>query len=110
MARALETMSAIAPTGVIPRFAESGTPGYGVVPSNPMAWERLSRAARVYVSLVIVVGAAALVQFRPRTVPDPLLFVVLLLAACLTASWKVNLLIPLRSGSTLSVSIAAKLM
>jgi len=75
-----------------------------------MAWELLPRAARLYVVTVTVAGSLTLLQFIPRTAPDPVLFGVLLLAACLTAAWKVNLLIPLGSGSTLSVSIAAKLM
>jgi signal transduction histidine kinase/ActR/RegA family two-component response regulator len=105
-------MSTTAPTGLIARFGLGGQPRpmHDAAPPGPMAWERLSRAARVYVSMVIAVGAVVLVQFRPRTAADPWLFAVLLLLACLTASWKVNLLIPLRSGSTLSVSIAAKLM
>ena len=42
--------------------------------------------------------------------PDPGTFFFLLLAACLTSAWKVNLPIPLASGSTLSVSYAANLM
>ena len=74
------------------------------------AWRRLPRAARVYVALVTALGGVTLVAFFPRTLPDPVLLGILLAAACLTAVWKVNLLIPLGSGSTLSVSIAAKLM
>ena len=79
-------------------------------PKNPLAWEVLPRAARVYVAAVIAGGWFTFVQFLPRAISDPLLFGVLLVTACLTAAWKVNLLIPLGSGSTLSVSIAAKLM
>jgi signal transduction histidine kinase/ActR/RegA family two-component response regulator len=54
-------------------------------------------------------GAAVLLALFPTEFSQPWLFVGLVLAACLTASWKVNLLIPLGSGSTLSVSCAAKL-
>jgi signal transduction histidine kinase/CheY-like chemotaxis protein len=77
---------------------------------NPFAWSRLPVGARWYVAGVIAAGVAVLARFFPRTLPDPVLFPMLLLAACLTAAWKVNLLLPLKSGSTLSVSIAAKLM
>jgi signal transduction histidine kinase len=77
---------------------------------NEAAWRHLPRAARVYVTIVTALGGVMLIAFFPRTFPDPALFGVLLATACLTAVWKVNLLIPLGSGSTLSVSIAAKLM
>src|SRR3954466_2028491 len=40
----------------------------------------------------------------------PELFLALLLLCCVTSLWKVNLPIPLASGSTLSVSYAANLM
>jgi signal transduction histidine kinase/ActR/RegA family two-component response regulator len=70
----------------------------------------LPRAPRVYVALVVAGGAATLVASVPRTFPDPGLFLFLLLAACLTSAWKINLPIPLASGSTLSVSYAADLM
>ena len=48
--------------------------------------------------------------FFPRTFPEPLLFSVLVVLACVTSVWKVNLPIPLASGSTLSASYAANLM
>ena len=70
----------------------------------------LQRAARAYVSLVIFAGAATMVLFIPRSIPDPGTFFFLLLATCVTSAWKVNLPIPLASGSTLSVSYAANLM
>ena len=44
------------------------------------------------------------------TYPQPVLFAVLLVFACLTSIWKVNLPITLTNGSTLSVSYAANLM
>ncbi len=70
----------------------------------------LPPAARAYVWLVIASGAATLVAFFPHAFPDPGLFFFLLLAACVTSAWKVNLPIPLTSGSTLSVSFAADVM
>jgi signal transduction histidine kinase/CheY-like chemotaxis protein len=73
-------------------------------------WVVLPRAARIYVSLVIVAGAACLVISFPRTVPQPLLFATLAAFACVTSVWKVNLPIAVANGSTLSVSYAANLM
>ena len=75
-----------------------------------LGFGRLPRAAQFYVVIVIAVGALSFAAFFPRTYPQPLLFVALLLWACLTSTWKVNLPIPLASGSTLSVSYAANLM
>jgi signal transduction histidine kinase/ActR/RegA family two-component response regulator len=75
-----------------------------------MSWQALPRPARVYVVAVLLAGSGALLALLPQSYPEPILFVVALAAACLTAAWKVNLLIPLGSGSTLSVSYAAKLM
>ena len=78
--------------------------------ADDMSWHVLPASARVYVALVLGLGGAALVALFPRILPQPALFAALVAAACLTAAWKVNLLIPLGSGSTLSVSCAAKLM
>jgi signal transduction histidine kinase/ActR/RegA family two-component response regulator len=75
-----------------------------------LAWRLLPRVAQVYVSIVIVAGAAGLVLTLPRTYPEPFLFVSLLTLACLTSAWKVTLPLSLTSGSTLSVSYAADLM
>jgi signal transduction histidine kinase/ActR/RegA family two-component response regulator len=75
-----------------------------------LAWSTLSRAAQLYVATVIVVGASEFVAFFPHAYPRPVLFAVLLIAACLTSVWKVNLPISLASGSTLSGSYAANLM
>jgi signal transduction histidine kinase/ActR/RegA family two-component response regulator len=75
-----------------------------------MTLRSLPRAARLYVGLMIAAGAAAAVAVAPRALPDPATFFFLLLAVCLTSAWKVNLPIPLASGSTLSVSYAANLM
>jgi signal transduction histidine kinase/CheY-like chemotaxis protein len=72
--------------------------------------ERLPRVAQGYVGLVIGSGAMLLAVYPPPALPQPLLAASLLLASCLTSAWKVNLPIPLASGSTLSVSYAADLM
>jgi hypothetical protein len=71
---------------------------------------RLQRATRLYVGIVIAAGAAAFVALFPLTFPRPLLFLLLLVAACLTSVWKVNLPISQASGSTLSVAHAAEFM
>ena len=72
--------------------------------------KKLPAAARAYVALVILAGAVTAVAFFPRTFPDPAIFFFLLLASVVTSAWKINLPIPLASGSTLSVSYAANLM
>jgi signal transduction histidine kinase/CheY-like chemotaxis protein len=87
------------------RRAEIRTPGPG-----GLSWSALPGTAQLYVAVVVVSGTIVLVGSFPLAYPKPLLFLGALLAACLTAAWKVNLPIPLTSGSTLSVSCAAKLM
>src|SRR5260370_2527514 len=67
-------------------------------------------AAKRFVILVTVAGAIALGASLPLAFPRPALFFVLLAASCVTSAWKINLPIPLASGSTLSVSYAADLM
>jgi signal transduction histidine kinase/ActR/RegA family two-component response regulator len=78
-------------------------------PPSDMSWQVLPPMAQLYVTAVMGSGAAVLLALFPTDFSEPWLLVGLVLAACLTASWKVNLLIPLGSGSTLSVSCAAKL-
>ena len=75
-----------------------------------LAWIDLPPIAQAYVIAVGCAGAYALFQSLPKTFNQPLLFGGLLIAACLTSLWKVNLPLPLTSGSTLSVSYAADLM
>jgi signal transduction histidine kinase len=75
-----------------------------------LGWRALPRAARLYVAGVTAIGATAIVVLAPRSVPDPALFLFLLLTVCVTSAWKVNLPLSLVSGSTLSVSYAADLM
>jgi diguanylate cyclase (GGDEF)-like protein/putative nucleotidyltransferase with HDIG domain len=68
--------------------------------------QTLPLTARIYVSLVVIVGAVLVAVLGPRaTFQDPLLFTVLLLLSALTSAFKVSL--PLaKSGSTMSVSYA----
>jgi signal transduction histidine kinase len=75
-----------------------------------LGWRALPRVARLYVTAVTAIGATAIVVLAPRVVPDPALFLFLLLTVCVTSAWKVNLPLSLVSGSTLSVSYAADLM
>ena len=75
-----------------------------------LAWSRLPRIAQLYIAGVMLAGGWTLVQLFPSSLPQPALFSVLLVIAGLTSVWKVNLPIPLASGSTLSVSYAADLM
>ena len=89
----------------VPR--SGGTPP---VPPDELSWHALPTAARLYVVTVIVFGVAAFAAFLPLAFPRPIAFTVLLILACLTSVWKVNLPIPLASSSTLSVSDAASLM
>src|SRR5262245_52897494 len=75
-----------------------------------LSWSALPLAAQLYVALVVAGGTMVLVASFPLAYPKPVTFIGALMAACLTAAWKVNLPIPVASGSTLSVSSAAKLM
>jgi PAS domain S-box-containing protein len=62
------------------------------------------------VGAVVIAGALALlIQVPVEWPPKPILFATLILASMITSAWKVNLPIPLASGSTLSVSYAADL-
>jgi len=77
---------------------------------DDLSWRTLPPTAQFFVAVVIAVGAFVLVAFFPLTYPRPWLYAALLVSACLTSVWKVNLPISLASGSTLSVSHAAELM
>ncbi|MGE5813784.1 MAG: hypothetical protein ACM36C_04790, partial [Acidobacteriota bacterium] len=55
----------------------------------------LPLTARVYVTIVILVGAYGVVAVFPRTYPPPVLFATLVVLAGLTSSWKVNVPIPI---------------
>ena len=76
-------------------------------PRIDMSWRVLPPLAQLYVTAVLGSGVAVLLALFPTDFQQPWLFVGLVLAGCLTSAWKVNLLIPLGSGSTLSVSCAA---
>jgi PAS domain S-box-containing protein len=82
----------------------------GSSPRGALSWQALPRGAQVYVASVILVGAFLLASFFPLDYPHPVAFALLLAASCLTSGWKVNLPLPLNSGSTLSMSYAATLM
>src|SRR5687767_11293720 len=88
-----------------PRHAPASATG-----SDTLTWSALPTVAQLYVGLVMLAGATVLSTWLPRVYPRPALFLAVLTIACLTAAWKVNLPIPLSSGSTLSVSYAAKMM
>jgi hypothetical protein len=70
----------------------------------------LPLAGRLYVAAVITAGAVPVVLSFPRTMPNPVSFVLLVVFACVTSAWKVTLPLPITNGSTLSVSYAANLM
>src|SRR5260370_9061925 len=74
-----------------------------------LAWQGLRPSAQWYVIAVLAAGISAVVAFVPRAIPPVDLFAALLIASCLTSAWKINLPIPLASGSTLSMSYAADL-
>src|SRR5690348_15112568 len=75
-----------------------------------LGWTALPRVARIHVTATIVAGCAIAFLAAPRSIPNPALFLFLLLTVCVTSAWKVNLPISLASGATLSVSYAADLM
>src|SRR4029450_5132243 len=74
-----------------------------------LEWQSLPPAAKLYVIAIMIAGACAMVVYFPRDWPSSILFAALVIASCLLSLWKVNLPIPLASGSTLSVSYAANL-
>jgi PAS domain S-box-containing protein len=77
--------------------------------TGPLSFSRLPVASRLYLSAVVIVGTCGLAACFPFRLSNPVLFASLLVAACVTSAWKVNLPMPLSSGSTLSVSYAADL-
>jgi len=104
--------SASASAASLAAIDDLAAPQPGATPprEDALAWSALSWPAQIYVALVILSGAATLAAFFPAQVPQPLLFAVLVLIACVTSVWKVNLPLATTSGSTLSVSYAANLM
>ena len=78
-------------------------------PASRVPWGALPPAARVYITVVVAMGAAWLAVSVPTTLADPVLFVTLAVFSCVTSVWKVNLPIAVANGSTLSVSYAANM-
>lgn len=78
--------------------------------ADGLSWRSLPGGARLYVASVILCGIAAFVAYFPRAMPPRGLFLFAAVAGFITSCWKINLPIPLSSGSTLSVSYAANLM
>src|SRR3954449_4497470 len=72
--------------------------------ARELGWGALPWPAQIYVAAVILAGAWVVAVRFPRTFPQLDLFLILLASPCLTSLWKVNLPIPARSGSTLSIS------
>ena len=79
------------------------------VPRDHLGWQALPPAAQLYVMAVVGAGVCTLVAFSPREWPPAGTFLMLVALSCLMSTWKVNLPLPLSSGSTLSVSYAADL-
>ena len=77
---------------------------------DPLGWGALPRGAQWYVAFVIAAGVLVTARAFPGLPDRPGLFLALLAFSCITSAWKVNLPLPLSSGSTLSVSYAADLM
>jgi signal transduction histidine kinase/CheY-like chemotaxis protein len=83
--------------------------------AESLAWHSQPQPVRLYVSAVMAAGLVTIAALFPVAYPQPILFGMLLVTACLTAAWKINLPIanPLSSadsGSTLSVTHAINLM
>ncbi len=79
-------------------------------PDEGLAWSGLPIRAQLYVAAVMVAGGVTIATFFPDRYPHPGLLALLVVTACLTSLWKVNLPITKTSGATLSVSYAANLM
>jgi signal transduction histidine kinase/ActR/RegA family two-component response regulator len=92
------------------RLEQIVTSAVPVSAPHVLQWHGLPKAARAYVAIVLTAGTIAIIAAAPTTLPHPALFASLLVAACLTSIWKVNLPLALACGSTLSVSYAANLM
>jgi signal transduction histidine kinase/ActR/RegA family two-component response regulator len=94
--------------------ATAGVEGTDIVPGpaeapRPATFAGLSAGAKTYVFAVMIAGAVVTAIWFPTDITHPWLFAALLATSCFTSLLKVNLPIPLASGSTLSVSYAANL-
>jgi len=79
------------------------------VPRDRLGWQTLPPGAQLYVMAVVAGGACTAVALSPQEWPPASEFLTLVAVSCLLSTWKVNLPLPLSSGSTLSVSYAADL-
>ncbi len=84
--------------------------GRAVMHNGSMDWRPLPLDAKLYALIVIAVGGFVILTSVPSSFPQPWLFVALLVLACVTSAWKVQLQLSPNSDSTLSVSYAADLM
>jgi PAS domain S-box-containing protein len=91
-------------------FAEPGEAAPSLIAQQRTAWAALPSVAQFYIAAVIAVGAYVLVAWFPRSFPRPIGFAVLFVAACLTSTWKVKLVLSAKNESTLSLSYALLLM
>src|SRR4051794_10941944 len=89
------------------RYGRMGHQPVKAARDRELAWRVQPRAVQIYALVVTAAGAFVLFLTAPRTLPAPGLLLLLLIVAVVTSAWKVNLPIPLASGSTLSVSYAA---
>ena len=78
--------------------------------SSGLGWSEQRRAVRLYVGAVIAAGAVAFVVLFPVGYPRPLLFATLLVLACITSAWKVNLPIALSSGKRFPMRVGCRLV
>jgi len=88
------------------------SPSIDVAPLAPRTpgLTSLSRAAQIYVVVITLWGAIALLRAVPGVDPFQPLFIILLVAACLISAWKITLPLPVANGSTLSMADAANVM
>ena len=84
-------------------------PPSGSSPGSRVPWRTLPFVAQLYVATVILAGTAGLTISLPHSPPPPLMFVVLLLFACLTSAWKVTLPIGVAVAGVGAVTVAVKL-
>lgn len=79
-------------------------------PAPLTGFHLLPRAGQVYVATVILAGVVTFAAYLPTAMPQPWLFIALVIWTCVTSLWKVALPVGKVTGSTLSVSYSANLM
>jgi signal transduction histidine kinase/CheY-like chemotaxis protein len=80
------------------------------VHQDPPGFLALPLAARVYITAVVGTGVAAVLYSAPLALPQPVLFLALVAASCLTSLWSVTLPLGRATGTTLSMSYSANIM